>query len=225
MSTSTGGKLLLDNLFSIALPSLLKDHFQAVATLFSLVNPGVSALIFSNIVQGYSRKDAIRSATVAMLAVAFILALAALVGGPLLQVFGISMDAFSVAGGGVLTFIGFSMLQGQGAPSTGSAAVPDTRDSPNLGPLILFAASPGTITGVITVSAVHTPEAFPVTAILAIAIVVVVTWLVLLGVSLKTGTGKSSGIARDMTSRYMGLIVIAMGLQFVLTGYKAFMGQ
>ena len=135
------------------------------------------------------------------------------------------MDAFSVAGGGVLTFIGFSMLQGQGAPSTGSAAVPDTRDSPNLGPLILFAASPGTITGVITVSAVHTPEAFPVTAILAIAIVVVVTWLVLLGVSLKTGTGKSSGIARDMTSRYMGLIVIAMGLQFVLTGYKAFMGQ
>ena len=209
----------------VAALSPFKGHLQAVATLFSLVNPGVSALIFSNVVQGQSKKDAIRSATVAMLTVALVLAVAALAGGPLLRVFGISIDAFSVAGGGVLTFIGFSMLQGQGAPSIGSAAAGETPSSSNLGPLILFAASPGTITGVITISAVHTRDAFPLTAMVAITVVVVATWLVLVGVSLKSGTTKRPGIARDMTSRYMGLIVIAMGLQFALTGYKAFMAQ
>lgn len=77
----------------------------------------------------------------------------------------------------------------------------------------------------ITISAVHTRDAFPLTAIVAIAVVVVATWLVLLGVSLKSDATKRSGIARDMTTRYMGLIVIAMGLQFALTGYKAFMAQ
>jgi multiple antibiotic resistance protein len=30
-------------------------------------------------------------------------------------------------------------------------------------------------------------------------------------------------LAHDMVSRYMGLIVIAMGIQYALTGYKAFM--
>jgi multiple antibiotic resistance protein len=30
------------------------------------------------------------------------------------------------------------------------------------------------------------------------------------------------GLARDMVSRYMGMIIIAIGIQFALKGYKAF---
>jgi len=40
---------------------------------------------------------------------------AALLGARLLQVFGVSLEAFSIAGGGVLIWIGFSMLRG-GSP-------------------------------------------------------------------------------------------------------------
>ncbi len=200
----------------------LKDHLQAIATLISLVNPGVSALIFSSIVQGQSKAGAIRAATFGMFIVGVVLAIAAFAGAPLLRVFGISLDAFSVAGGGVLIFIGFSMLQGNGTPSAVGESE-STPGAPNLGPLVLFAASPGTITGVITISAAQTRAHFPITALVAIVIVVAVTWLVLLGVALRRDASTSSGIARDMTSRYMGLIIIAMGLQFALTGYKAFM--
>ena len=39
-----------------------------------------------------------------------------------------------------------------------------------LAPLILFAASPGTITGVITVAAAHSERALPGTALLAIGV-------------------------------------------------------
>ena len=44
--------------------------------------------------------------------VAFILALAALLGVKVLSLFGVSLDAFQVAGGGVLAWMGFSMLKG-----------------------------------------------------------------------------------------------------------------
>jgi multiple antibiotic resistance protein len=48
-------------------------------------------------------------ATKAALTVLVILVIAALVGAKVLQIFGVSLDAFSVAGGGVLAWIGFSM--------------------------------------------------------------------------------------------------------------------
>lgn len=72
--------------------------------------------------------------------------LAALVRTRLLDLLNVSLDAFMVAGGGVLAWMGFSMLSGQG--SSGS---PDTiTASPTNS---LFAAGPGTITGVITLAA------------------------------------------------------------------------
>jgi MarC family integral membrane protein len=62
-----------------------------------------------------------------------------------LNLFGVSLDAFMVAGGGVLAWLGFAMLRGLPPGSAPAAAVPHA--NPSLTPLILFAASPGTITG------------------------------------------------------------------------------
>ena len=45
------------------------------------------------------------------LAVFVILTVAGLVGAKVLHLFGVSLDAFMVAGGGVLAWLGFSMLQ------------------------------------------------------------------------------------------------------------------
>ncbi|MBV1926378.1 MAG: hypothetical protein KUG62_04420 [Rhodobacteraceae bacterium] len=39
-----------------------------------------------------------------------------------------------------------------------------------------------------------------------------------------TNNADEPSLTHDMISRYMGLIVVAMGIQFALTGYKAFMG-
>ncbi|MDK3075883.1 hypothetical protein QO034_22780 [Sedimentitalea sp. JM2-8] len=61
------------------------------------------------------------------------------------------------------------------------------------------------------------------TAFVAIAVVLGLTWL-LPGTALLGGRKTSGpGRARDMVNRYMGLIVTAMGIQFALTGYKGFM--
>lgn len=196
----------------------MSQHLQAIATLFSLVNPLVCAMMFAGIVRGQSHAAAMRSATGAILSVAAVLVLTAFVGSPLLKLFGISLDAFSVAGGGVLIFIGISMMQGAGTP-TASA---DPGATPNIGKLVLFAASPGTITGVITLTAAHRSGSIPVTALVAIALVLGVTWILLVATSKRPQPDHQS-LAHDMVSRYMGLIIIAMGIQFALTGFRSFM--
>jgi multiple antibiotic resistance protein len=201
----------------------MSEHLQAIATIFSLVNPFVCAMIFANIVRDEGRAGAVRSATVTVLSVGFVLVVAAFLGSPILNIFGISLDAFSVAGGGVLIFIGFAMLQG--TMSSSALQSPDGHEAgaADLGRLVLFAASPGTITGVITIVAAHRRQGLPVTALVAIAVVLAVTWLLLILAATRAGSAKRPGIARDMASRYMGLIIIAMGIQFALKGYKAFM--
>ena len=91
----------------------------------------------------------------------------------------------------------------------------------SLGPLIMFAAGPGTITAVVTLAAVHTPSGLPVTAIVAAVIGAGVTYAVLLfAVSDRPHLGRST---QGIVTRFMGLIVASMGMQFVLTGLKAFL--
>ena len=89
--------------------------------------------------------------------------------------------------------------------------------------MILFAASPGTITGIITLSAAHTQLKLPVTALVAIAVAMVSMWMVMLLFARMTGKQNSGGFIRDTMTRLMGLIVLSMGVQFALTGYHAFM--
>jgi multiple antibiotic resistance protein len=120
----------------------------------------------------------------------------------------------------IIAYMGFDMLRGgqtvaQSPPNEGN----DTA-VPSLAPLVMFAAGPGTITAVVTLAAVHTPDGFPVTAVVAAVIGAAVTLA-----SLLIAVGLGSRIGRDTQSvvtRFMGLIVDSMGMQFVLSGLKMF---
>ena len=156
----------------------MEQHLQAIVTVLSLVNPLICGVMVAQAEAGQARAIRITDATKAALAVLVILLVAALAGARVLKTFGISLDAFSIAGGGVLTWIGFSMLRGNSAqanaPSKDGAA-----GKRSLTPLILFAASPGTITGVITLAVAHAKLALPVTALVAVAVAVAVMWVVM----------------------------------------------
>ena len=75
--------------------------------------------MFAQIEGGQTRATRFGDATKAALAVLVILMIAALAGARVLKVFGVSLDAFSIAGGGVLTWIGFSMLRGNSPQAQG----------------------------------------------------------------------------------------------------------
>jgi multiple antibiotic resistance protein len=194
----------------------MKQYIQAAVTVLAVVNPAISGIMFMKIVSGMPPRKQVVQATRAVLTVSIILLAAAFLGRDILKAFDISMDAFQIVGGVIIAYLGFQMLSGT---SQGVGQTSDRESS--LGPLVMFAASPGTIATVITLSAVHTPQGLPLTALAAIGIVMVVLWAVMV-----TMIGASSHInlgGQQFVSRIMGLILIAMGLQFALEGYKAFM--
>ncbi len=96
--------------------SLMQQHLQAMVTVLSLVNPLMCGALFAQIEGEQSRNTKIVDAAKAASAVLVLLVLAALFGARILHLFGVSLDAFSVAGGGVLSWIGFSMLSGNPDP-------------------------------------------------------------------------------------------------------------
>jgi multiple antibiotic resistance protein len=198
----------------------MEQQLQAIETVLSLVNPVICGAMFARIEAGQGRAARLADATKAGLAVLVILVVAALVGERVLQVFGVSLDAFSVAGGGVLSWIGFTMLRANSAPAQG-ASKEGAGEKRSITPLILFAASPGTITGVITLAVTHAGLLLPVTALVAVAVATAVMWIVMVLMA-RGGVRVPGGFLRDTATRFMGLIVVAMGVQFALTGLRSF---
>ena len=127
-----------------------------------------------------------------------------------------------MAGGAVLSWIGFSMLRGN-PTAAGDSKHAGAGSRTSLTPLIVFAASPGTITGVITLAVAHSKDTFPVTALVAVAVGTVVMWLALVLAIYLGGRANGGGFVHDTVTRFMGLIVVAMGVQFALTGIRAFL--
>lgn len=200
----------------------MNHQLQAIVTLLALINPFVCATIFMQVEAGQSKGVQMKAALQSALAVLLILSLAALFGARLLHTFGISLEAFSVAGGAVLAWLGFSMISRKSDDHSAAKTTGPTQAS--ISPLVLFAASPGTITGVITLAVAHSGLMIPTTALIAIGVGVVLMWLVLLAAIYLADrkNSHSSSIAQDIFSRLMGLIVLAMGVQFGLTGLREF---
>lgn len=198
----------------------MHQYLQAMITVLALVNPMMCMSIFGKIEGTRPRASRFADANKVAFAVMVILLLSAVLGIKVLNVFGVSLDAFSVAGGGVLAWIGIGMLKG-GSDNHQTQPATDVSESPELTPLILFAASPGTITGVITLASNHTRNDFPITALVAVVVVTFIMWLAIL-LSIRFVGHTDNSFARDTMSRFMGLIVIAMGVQFAMKGIKAF---
>jgi len=194
----------------------MHKYIQTAITLLAVINPVICGVMLLQIDGGSSLKHRLFNATKAALSVLIVLVLAALLGKYILQVFGISIDVFKIVGGVIIAYIGFNMFGGKPQPDDGEQKTPES-----LSTLIMFAASPGTIATVITLSAVHTVAGLPVIALVGVVFAVFLTWIVMLVMLVAAGRFHKGG--HQMFTRFMGLILISMGLQFVLTGFKDFM--
>jgi multiple antibiotic resistance protein len=112
------------------------------------------------------------------------------------------------------------MLRADSAPAQ-NPSKEGAGEKRSITPLILFAASPGTITGIITFAVAHTNLLLPVTALVAVVVATSVMWIVMVLMA-RGGSHESGGFLRDTATRIMGLIIVAMGVQFALTGVRRF---
>ena len=89
---------------------LFLDLFIA---LFAHLNPLYAIPVFLELTSDYTARQRQRTAAVAALATFIALAVAALIGDQVLQLFGVHMPSFQIAGGLIVLTIALGMLKGE----------------------------------------------------------------------------------------------------------------
>lgn len=154
------------------------------------------------------------------IAVAITLFGAALIGKELLDVMGINLGAFGMAGGIIVTLMGFEMLFG-GEPSRAqggkeSREVPESFDGSVIVPYAIpFVAGPGAITTVITISSSTSDSTGTIAALIAVAIAVI---LLPIGHLLVSKHLNLSEQAEQIATKIGGLLIATIGIQLMLGG-------
>ena len=190
--------------------------------LVAVVNPLGALPIFLSMSDKDNPDADMRTINRAGVAVALILLISAWTGEALLGFFGITIDAFRVGGGLLILLMGISMLHGkqshvQHCPNEADAVL--SKEDISVVPLAIpLMAGPGAISLVILdANKIHSWGGEIVLA-LAIIAVAAIAWLVLL--IAEKMRDKLGEIGLNIATRIMGLILAAIGVQFMADGIK-----
>ncbi len=190
-------------------------YIQAAVTMTAVINPMIAGVMLLQMEAGKSNREKIILTLKTTALTTVILLISAILGQMILKFFGISLEVFRIVGGLIIAYIGFKMLSGNMLQSE------VVKESNSLNDLVMFMTSPGSIAAAITLSAVHSPNHFPLTSVVAVLFAMLFT---LVEIIVMIRMSKSIDMKRQrLTTQFMGVIIIAMGLQFALEGYKQFM--
>jgi multiple antibiotic resistance protein len=184
-----------------------------VSSLFTVVDPIGVAPVFASMTARADARSRRRAALRACLTALVVLAVFAISGSALLRLFGVTIEAFRIAGGILFGMLGLTMLQGGG----GHAALSDDDGDPSIVPLgVPLIGGPGAMTTVMVL--MGQAETGWHVAMLASAVLVVLalTWIVLAAAPALLSRFGAAGVA--LTTRVMGLVVLVIGVQFVIDG-------
>lgn len=205
--------------------SLLDLTIQATVSMIVLVDPFTRGVFFRILTENEPEQRP-RLVAKLMVAITIILGGAALVGKPLLDLVGINLGAFGIAGGIVLTLMGFEMLLGgeasrvQGGQEAHEAPAPMSADDSIIIPYAMpFMAGPGAISTVIAFSSSGEGWNGTIAALIAVAVVVA---LIPVGHLLLVNRMNFSERMMSIIARIGGLIVATIGVQLILSGIRTF---
>ena len=190
------------------------------AALFSVINPIGTVPIFVGLTMDDDKKERSRISLWTAINVFIILIISFFLGQYVLTFFGISIDALRIAGGMIIVGSGFSLLSGKFKKTRGIGKKVENeiqkRNDIALTPLAMpMLAGPGSISLLIAFyQEHHDTEAiiFSCAAILAVALVI---FIILRSAHYLAKILGGSGIVA--ISRIVGFIVIAIGIQYIVT--------
>ncbi|BDE05903.1 UPF0056 membrane protein [Vulcanimicrobium alpinum] len=192
----------------------------AFATAFTIIDPvGMIPLTLVATASTPGRRQ--RIVNEAVLVAAIIIAVMALIGHPLLAYLGITLSAFTIAGGVLLFLIAIDMLFARqtGAKQTAE----ETREAseaenPAVFPLAVpMIAGPGTIATVLLLGGLTRGEPARVLTVAgAYAAALAVTWLCMSSATYVHRVIGNTGI--HVVTRLLGIILAALAVQFVING-------
>lgn len=200
------------------------QQFNAFVTLLVTIAPHSLAPLFLALTAGMNRKErasvAVRSSMIAFV----VLILFSLFGIAILQLFGITVPAFRVAGGLLLFYIAFEMVfekrQQRREQSTQTAITKDMIRNISAFPLAIpLIAGPGTISAAILLADRYDSFAGRMALTPALFAAIAVTWATfLIAERLDVLLGETG---RSVLTRLLGMLLAALAVQFVADGIKA----
>lgn len=202
--------------------SLFEYGFLAVSSLFAIINAIAAVPTFLTMTSDNTVEEKISMAQTACLVCAATLAVFAFLGRWIFQIFSITMPAFQIAGGVVLLMMAMDMLRAR------RSQVQETEEEKEAGmgkadiavtPLAIpMLSGPGAISTVIVLSGKIVDWTYGVTLLVAIILSSLASFSVL-ALSAKGARGLSP-IAMRVATRLMGLLLIAIAVQFILSALK-----
>jgi len=196
-----------------------------IVTVFAIVDPVGALPFFVALTEGFDEADrnvVVRRAIVVM---GSVLAVFALLGRFLFAAFGFTLGAFEIAGGILLFLVAYDMLQGQITRTRVSSLDRDEsiarRDEVAVVPLgIPLLAGPGAISTVMIYEGEAGSDPLVIVAtFVAILVTAIATFLVFrFGQRILRAFGRVGVMAM---TRVLGLILAALGVQFVISGAAA----
>lgn len=198
------------------------EYAKIFISLFAILDPiGIIPIIIL-LTAGMTDQKRAQVGRIASLAVCAILLVALLIGQPLLEFFGISIPSFRVAGGILLMVLAFKMLSGNLRESvrtvddlTGNLNSSVHAIVPLSTPLL---AGPGSISAVILVANKARGIEHYLIMGLEIILLSLTVWMTFL---IAPWVARSLGkIGIDVFTRLMGLILVAISVEFIAGGIK-----
>ncbi|HSJ30968.1 MAG TPA: MarC family protein [Longimicrobiales bacterium] len=198
----------------------LQFAILAFTSLLAIVNPLGAIPLFVALTAQYprdQRRATLRRAIITGFGVLFVFALA---GTYILEFFGITRQAFQVAGGILFFAVGWDMLQARRSrvKTTEEEESESThREDVGIIPLGLpTLAGPGAITTVIALNGQAQSVLDSVFVYVAIVLVLAICWITLAAAPMLTRRMGQTGM--NVMTRLMGLLVMVIGAQFVING-------
>lgn len=191
--------------------------------LLALTNPLAEMPFFLTATDGlpaYKRRIA---AVKVAIGVAVVLAISAVAGTRILDLFDVSFAAFRAAGGLVIILAGLEMLRGTGSGLTSVSSSPGDEEDHLWVPLVMpLLAGPASITATITLALEETSADAVVPAGTLIAVVIAAAAVLVILLATATLTSSLSRRVIRIFERFSGLILIAIGFQMGLSGIQQF---
>jgi multiple antibiotic resistance protein len=193
---------------------------ESATALFVIANPIGAVPIFISLTTNLTEQERRRTVNVASITVAIVLTASIFAGQPLLDLFGVSLPAFRVAGGILIMLMAISMLQarpGRTRRTPEETEEAATKEDVGVIPLgIPLIAGPGAISTIVIYAHQRRDWMDTVFLILASLFVAITVWISLrLADPIRRLLGKT-GI--NIVTRLLGLILAAVAVEFIASG-------
>jgi multiple antibiotic resistance protein len=191
-------------------------------SLLAIINPLSAAPMYLALTDGYTAEHRRRTLRSAIVTAFLVLVVFALLGGTIFQLFGITIDAFRIAGGVIFFGIGMDMLQAK--RSRGKATEEEereatTKEEVGITPLgVPMITGPGAITTVMVLMTQATTGPRIAVVFGAVILVLAICWAVLTAAPRLMRFFGQTGL--NVMTRIMGLLVTVIGVQFIIDGSR-----